>query len=616
MLMKNDEFYKNIGFRCGLEIHQRLYTHHKLFCSCNAVDISPQLPIKIHRMQRAVAGELGEVDRSTGFESKKNRIFTYNTFRDNSCLVDLDEEPPHDVNQEAIDIALLICASLYASAPDEIEPMRKEVVDGSDPSAFQRTMLVGYDGSLDIGNRKIKIPTVFLEEESSGIESSDTSSAIYDVDRLGVPLIEIDTDPELRNPTEAKEVAARIGMMLRLTHKVQRGIGSIRQDVNISVKNGARVEIKGMQDLDSMDIIIEREVERQLKLLEIMDELGKRKAAVHTPVDLTKIFKSTNIKVIQSTIWDSGKVYGIRLEKFAGLVGTEINPNRRLGSEISDYAKMAGVKGVIHSDEDLKKYEFSDAEIKEVKSKLEIREGDAFVIVSAKDDAQGRRAIELAKYRSEHAISGIPLETRAADSKNMVTRFMRPLPGGSRMYPETDAKPIIIEEKRVLEIKKQIVDIDRSKRELEKLIGNNQLAEQMLRSYKLPEFNFIISKVKVDPLTVAAILLEKMKELRRNGFAVDDIDDSILAYIFEKYAKKEITKIGIEEILKAVPLSTKDVDNAIKDKKIARLSKNELGELIAKYKQIDKKDLLGKIMSEHRLNVDAEDLKKAIEESR
>ncbi len=607
--MKDQAYYDSIGFRCGLEIHQRLKTERKLFCSCLNIESSKPLGIKIHRVQRAVAGETGKLDRSTSFESNKNRTFIYNTFQDNVCLVDIDEEPPHELNREALMISLVITASLNPSSPSDIEPMRKEVVDGSDPSAFQRTMLVGYNGSLGIGNRTIRIPTIFLEEESCGIESSDNSTAVYNVDRLGVPLVEIDTDPEIKNPLEAKEVASKIGMILRLTHKVQRGIGSIRQDVNISIREGERVEIKGMQDLDAMDTIIDREVERQLALVEIKKLLVGKRGKVHAPQDLTDIFENTQISVIKSS---AGKVYGIRLENFAGVIGMEINPNRRLGSEISDYAKMAGVRGIIHSDEDLNKYGFSELELQGVKGKLAVADKDAFIIVSAKDEEVARKAINLAKHRAEHAMIGIPPETRAADSKNMITRFMRPLPGGSRMYPETDAKPVAVG-KELLELAHtDIVDIERSAKELEKLIGNRQLASQMLKSYKFQTFNSIIASVKVEPLTVAAILLEKMKELKRQGILVDGISDATLIYIFGKYAKKDITKIGIEEIIKNVPLNSKDVDRIIVEKKVERLGASELRKLVARYRNLEKKEIVGKVMAEHKLNVDAEELMEVI----
>src|SRR5271157_1427359 len=299
--MHDEKYYEGIGFVCGLEIHQRLATKCKLFCSCDA-SISSDVSVgEIERMQRAVSGELGRIDPSAAFESSRGRKFVYNAFKKSSCLVDIDEEPPHGLNREALSIAMQIAASLGMRMPSELEVMRKGVVDGSDPSAFQRTMLVGYGGRLAFGKREITIPDLFLEEESSGIERSDREMVLYNIDRLGVPLVEMDTAPEIRTPEEAKAVAKRMGLILRVTGKVQRGIGSIRQDVNISIRGGERVEIKGFQELESMDAIIEREVERHLKLLEIKALLHKRKAVVHKAVDVTDIFKGTNAKILKQS---------------------------------------------------------------------------------------------------------------------------------------------------------------------------------------------------------------------------------------------------------------------------------------------------------------------------
>ncbi|MFP3279304.1 MAG: Glu-tRNA(Gln) amidotransferase subunit GatE [Candidatus Micrarchaeota archaeon] len=421
-MKQEKDYYQKIGFKCGLEIHQRLLTSEKLFCSCSADKEGEKLPIKIERTQRAVVGELGEIDKATGFESMKGRRFIYNTYKDTSCLVEIDEEPPHEVNKEALEIAYLIAATFNASLPDEIEVMRKEVVDGSDPSAFQRTMLIGYDGFLELNERRISIPSIFLEEESCGIESSDSEVVIYNVNRLGIPLIEIDTGPEIRSPDEAKEVAMRIGTLLRLTGKVQRGIGTIRQDVNVSIKGGARIEIKGFQELEVMDEIIDNEIERQQKLIEISKKLKERKAEVGEAIDVTDIFSKTNTKIIKSAIEKNGIVLAAKLSGFKGLIGMEINPDRRLGSEISDYAKIAGVGGIIHSDEDLNGYGISEEEINNLCNKLGIKENDAFIIIAGEKE-KTEKAISLARYRAEYAIKGVPPETRGIDSKKNITKF-------------------------------------------------------------------------------------------------------------------------------------------------------------------------------------------------
>ncbi|MEM3775465.1 MAG: Glu-tRNA(Gln) amidotransferase subunit GatE [Candidatus Micrarchaeaceae archaeon] len=601
------DYYKSIGFKCGLEIHQRLLTKTKLFCGCDATISQSRKIAVVERRQRAVAGELGEIDRSTYFESGRNRQFIYNLYENSTCLVDIDEEPPHELNREALEIAMLIAASFNAKIPDEIEPMRKEVVDGSDPSAFQRTLLVGYDGELKINKRKISIDSIFLEEESAGIEKSDASSVYYNLDRFGVPLVEIDTAPSISTPEEAKDVALAIGTLLRLTSKVQRGIGTIRQDVNVSIAEGARIEIKGFQDLGIMDVVIKNEIERQRKLIEIRNELKKRHAEVGKPIDVTDAFKATKSNIISRAIKQGGHVFSVKLRGFAGMLGYEINAGRRLGSEISDYAKIAGVGGIIHSDENLASYGITSDEISNLSKLLECNKDDAFMIVAAEGSA-ARRAIDLAIGRAKAAIEGVPPETRAVDQNSMQTRFLRPLPGGSRMYPETDVKPITVDPDHYKKLLMTAPSIDKIRNELASEIKNAQLAEQMLRSPMLQTYRNIISKVNVEPQIVATVLLEKFRELSRSGIEVNSIPAEVLAYIFKKYSSGYITKLGIVEILKSVPKSSEDVDKAIIEKGLKRISGKALVALVKKFNVSNKDLLVNEIMSKYRLVVDGAEL--------
>jgi glutamyl-tRNA(Gln) amidotransferase subunit E len=598
--------YKAIGFKCGLEIHQRLATRSKLFCSCDA-SISDDVSVgEVERTQRAVSGELGRIDPSASFESARKRKFIYNAFKRSSCLVDIDEEPPHELNREALGIALQIAASLGMKVPSELEVMRKGVVDGSDPSAFQRTLLVGYDGRLRVDGREIVIPDLFLEEESSGIEHSDKDAVIYNLDRLGVPLVEIDTTPEIRNPAEAKAVAKRMGLMLRLTGKVQRGIGSIRQDVNVSIREGDRVEVKGFQELDTMDTVIEREVERQLKLVELKKLLQKRKAKVHGAKDVTDIFKSSNAKIMKQ-VTEGGSAFGARLEGFEGALGTEINPNRRLGSEVSDYARLAGVGGLIHSDENLEHYGFSDLELSSLRKALGVGKGDAFILIVGPRETCVA-AIGFALIRAEYALEGVPKETRGVDSRQLITTFMRPLPGGSRMYPETDVRSMLVDRKSFELLKKSAADPDRIAKWLDEKIGNRQLSEQMLWSPYMPLFREIVERTGVSGSVVAPILLEKTKEAKRSGVDVDRITAEAFTRIFEIYKEGGITKAAIGELIKRAPVDEKGVERAIKEGGLERLSGAKLEGLIKKSGKKGRDEIVRELMQKHRLNIDGEEL--------
>lgn len=259
--------YEAIGFKAGLEIHQQL-AGKKLFCSCPCEIRKDKPDFTITRRLRASAGETGEVDQAAKHEQKKGKQFIYQAYNDTTCLVESDEEPPHAPNQEALTTSLAACKLLNAHIPTHIQFMRKVVIDGSNVSGFQRTALVGRNGFLTLSNgKKVSIPTVCLEEEACQAISREKEADIYNLSRLGIPLIEIATGPDLENPEEAKDAAEKIGMILRSIPGMKRGIGTIRQDVNVSIRGGARVEIKGFQEYKSIPKVIAHEIERQQKLL-------------------------------------------------------------------------------------------------------------------------------------------------------------------------------------------------------------------------------------------------------------------------------------------------------------------------------------------------------------
>ncbi len=257
--------YKKIGFKCGLEVHQQL-EGKKLFCNCPTTNSNETPNIHFERRLRAVAGETGKIDIAAKYEMKKSKRFMYEADSKDVCLVEMDEEPPHPINQEAVHTALQVAKLLKAKIVDEIQVMRKTVIDGSNVSGFQRTALIAYDGTIETSQGKVNIPTICLEEEAAQKIESTKEFTKYRLDRLGIPLIEIATAPDIKNPEHAKETAEKIGMILRSTKKVKRGIGTIRQDVNVSIKRKNRVEIKGFQELKSIPDVLEKEIDRQLSL--------------------------------------------------------------------------------------------------------------------------------------------------------------------------------------------------------------------------------------------------------------------------------------------------------------------------------------------------------------
>ncbi|MBI5392863.1 Glu-tRNA(Gln) amidotransferase subunit GatE [Candidatus Woesearchaeota archaeon] len=258
--------YHALNFKCGLEIHQQL-PDKKLFCNCPCIITDEKPDYTIKRKLKALAGETGQIDVAALHEQAKQKHFVYHCYKNNTCLVEIDEEPPHLVNQDALSTILLVAKMLNAKIVDTIIFMRKTVIDGSNVSGFQRTALVATDGYIETSEGKISIPTICLEEESAKAVERTTEYDVYNLSRLGIPLIEIATGPDIKSPAGAKEAAEKLGMILRSTNKVKRGLGTIRQDVNLSIKNGARVEIKGFQEIKSIPAVIDYEIKRQLELL-------------------------------------------------------------------------------------------------------------------------------------------------------------------------------------------------------------------------------------------------------------------------------------------------------------------------------------------------------------
>ncbi len=256
--------YEKLGFKCGIEIHQQL-EGRKLFCNCPTSNSDKEPDIKVVRKLRAVAGETGKVDIAAEYEMAKDKEFVYLSNSEDTCNVEYDDEPPQEINKTALDTALMVSMLLNAKIVDEMQVMRKTVVDGSNTSGFQRTALVAQDGYIETSLGKISISVICLEEEAAQRMKEDSKSVTYRLDRLGIPLIELGTSAGIKNPEHAKEVAAQLGMILRSTERVKRGLGTIRQDLNISIKGHPRIEIKGFQDLRSIPKTIENEVQRQLK---------------------------------------------------------------------------------------------------------------------------------------------------------------------------------------------------------------------------------------------------------------------------------------------------------------------------------------------------------------
>lgn len=431
--------YEDLGLVAGLEIHQQLDTATKLFCGCPTELREPDDAARTFtRFLHPTKSELGELDEAALEESRVEREFEYLAY-DTTCLVEEDDEPPHGLDHEARTVAMQIAELLDMNVVDQAHVMRKLVIDGSNTSGFQRSSLIAQEGELQTSDGPVSVVDLMLEEESAQRIEERDDGVLFSLDRLGIPLVEIGTGPDISSPEQAREAAETIGMLLRSTGKVKRGLGTIRQDVNVSIADGARVEIKGVQALDQIDEIVRFEVGRQAELVEIRDELQSRDASVGDVTDVTDVFEDSDSGVIKGALDSGGKVMGVPLYGFDGLVGRELQPDRRLGTEFSDHAKRHGAGGIFHTDE-LPAYGVTEDEVDALREAVGAGPEDAVAIV-ADDPETADLSIEAVAERAEVAIEEVPEETRGANDDG-TTRYLRPLPGAARMYPETDVIPV------------------------------------------------------------------------------------------------------------------------------------------------------------------------------
>jgi glutamyl-tRNA(Gln) amidotransferase subunit E len=560
--------WKKLGLKCGLEIHQQLDTR-KLFCGCPSLLRYDKPDLIIKRRLRAVAGELGEVDIAARAEEIKAKEFIYELYSDTNCLVETDSEPPHPLNQEALRIALEIALLLNMKPVDEVQVMRKTVVDGSNTAGFQRTCLVARDGWIETSFGRVGITTLCLEEDSARKIEEGKDYVIFRLDRLGIPLVEIRTAPQMHSPAQVLEVAQQIGLVLRSTRKVKRGIGTIRQDINISIKEGARIEIKGAQELKLIPKLVEYEAIRQKKLIELSRLVGKAEERIY---DLSNLFSETRCKLIKEALSEKKSVLGIKLKGWGGFLAREIQPGKRLSQEFYDYARAYGVQGIIHSDE-LPRYGISNEEVGRIKRKLRCGRRDAFILL-VESKTKARRILKILIQRS---MQKVPKEVRRANPDGTTT-FLRPLPGPARLYPETDAIPIRITQETLREIKKALPE--RSEEKLKRFLKlhklSKELASQLARSEALELYEELVSRFKkVDPKVIASTLLMTPKEIRkRYRIDISRLKKEHFEQVLELLERRKIARAAIIKILKELATDPElKAREIVASKKLQRLSR-------------------------------------------
>ncbi|WP_254537986.1 Glu-tRNA(Gln) amidotransferase subunit GatE [Halomarina litorea] len=533
--------YEALGLVAGLEIHQQLDTATKLYCGCPTERREPEEAVRtLTRYLHPTRSELGEIDDAALEESRVDREFEYLAF-DTTCLVEEDDEPPHRLDDEALEVALEIAQLLDATPVDTAHVMRKIVVDGSNTSGFQRSSLVATDGQIETSEGPVGIADMLLEEESAGRVDETDEGVVYSLDRLGIPLIEIGTDPDIRSPEQAREAAAQIGMLLRSTGQVKRGLGTIRQDVNISIAEGARVELKGVQSLDDIDDIVRNEVARQVALVDIRDELAERGASVGDPKDVTDVFTDSESGIIAS----ANAVLAVPLYGFDGLVGREIQPDRRLGTELSDHAKRSGAGGIFHTDE-LPAYGVTEGEVDALRDAVGASEEDAVALVAASASV-AESAIDAVVERAEAAIAGVPEETRGANDDG-TSRYLRPLPGAARMYPETDVPPVELD---MTEVETPELLTEKVARYAAEYGLDEGLAEQVAYGRRMPVFEAAVDR-GVDATLAAGTVESTVTELRRDDVPVGNLREEHFLAVLDRVESGDLAKEGVGEVLRVL----------------------------------------------------------------
>ncbi len=445
------DLYHDLGFRCGLEIHQQLMTEKKLFCRCPAgiYQKPDEYDGEILRHMRPTLSELGEYDGTALMEFKTHKNIYYRVKNESACTYEMDDTPPFPINREALDIAIQIALQLRTNIVGELHITRKQYLDGSIPTGFQRTAIVGINGSIPLSKKRVNVIQLSIEEDSCREVSDIGHDRIYTTDRLGMPLIETVTAPELLTPAEAAEGAQVIRMITRSSGRVRTGIGATREDVNVSVTGGTRIEIKGVARIAWIPRLTHNEAFRQKALLKIESRL---KQIVPDEKEWNAVVKELTVEDLQS-LFDTvpvtlqGEGNGarlIRLPGFAEILPYFTSPGRVFADEIGDRLKViAGLERpnmiCVGHELDL----MNPGKWQSLKERVGAQAEDGLLILWGPESDMSM-AVDTVEERCRLAFHGVPSETRQPRADG-TTRFERVLPGPDRMYPDTDSAPIPID---------------------------------------------------------------------------------------------------------------------------------------------------------------------------
>jgi glutamyl-tRNA(Gln) amidotransferase subunit E len=549
------EDYEKVGFKSGLEVHQQLLTEKKLFCHCPAGKFQSSYNAEILRHMRPTLSELGEYDGTALMEFKTKKDIIYRIHYDTVCTYEMDDTPPFIINDQALDIALEVGMLFSGYIVDELHIARKQYLDGSIPTGFQRTAITCVGGKIPYKDRFINLIQMSIEEDSCREVSDVGHKRIYITDRLGMPLIETVTYPEMKTPTEVAEVNTILRRLVRSTGKVRTGIGAGREDVNVSVTGGTRIEIKGVPNIKRIPLLTYNEAMRQWNLLRLREALKEKGVTPETftaeSKDVTKLLRKTHYSPICDGIRNGGKVNCVILKGFGGYLKWQTQTDTYFSKEISDRVRVIAclttLPNIIHSDN--MGENISSSEWNSLRKVMGATQDDAIVVVWGSEMDADTASKEII-IRAKEATIGIPSETRQA-LRDGTNGFERILPGPERMYPDTDLPPVPITDERLTFIRNQMPEqIWKRETRYKELGVPVDLIPDLAISRFAKTFDHIVSEIKIDPKLAATVLIQFPKRLKRMGYKPSLLTGEIFITIFNALAANRIIKESILYILK------------------------------------------------------------------
>ncbi len=618
------EDYAKVGFKSGLEIHQQLLTEKKLFCRCPAGKYSSEYHAEILRHMRPTLSELGEYDGTALMEFKTKKDIVYRINRSTVCTYEMDDTPPFQINDQALDIAIEVGMLLNSSVVDEIHIARKQYLDGSIPTGFQRTAIVSVGGSIPYKDRNINIIQMSIEEDSCREFSDIGHQRIYLADRLGMPLIETVTEPEMKTPQEVAEVNDLLRRLARSTGKVRTGIGAGREDVNVSVTGGTRIEIKGVSKITTIPLLTYNEAMRQWNLLKLREELHRRGITEDTFSakidDVTKILRKTRYQPIYNAIYEGKLVYCVTLRNFKNLLRWQTQTDTYFSKEISDRVRVIAclttLPNIIHSD--YQGETISSAEGKALRKAVGATDDDTIVLVwgNKQDVTTGAKEIII---RAKESTIGIPSETRQAlhDGTN---GFERILPGPQRMYPDTDLPPKKVTTEKLEQIRSNLPkQIWVREKEYKELNIPQHYVKTLAFSKYANVFERIIKELNIKPMLAATVIVDFPKKLKKKCFDITAIKEEYFYNILKAYSEKRIVRDAIIIALQRA-IKNQEYNEVILPKKISEEQLKDMkNQIIDVTKQVEikneekKRDIyLSKIMHTFRGTVEFDQVDKLL----